>query len=53
MFIPHGSPSADEWEYFVFSNHISFHMRPVETLENVFEPVLMVHLSHRIVAPNT
>lgn len=42
MFIPRDRPSSDEWEYFVFSNHTSFYMRPAENLPNLFQPILMV-----------
>ena len=42
MFIPRNAPSVDEWEYFLLSNHITLHMRPVDKLENIFEPILIV-----------
>ena len=42
MFIPRNSPSVDEWEYFLLSNHISLYMRPADNLENIFEPILIV-----------
>ena len=44
MFIPRDRPSVDEWEYFIFSNHITFHMRPAPGMHNVFEPVLVVRI---------
>ncbi|KAJ6595668.1 acetyl-CoA synthetase-like protein [Mycena vulgaris] len=41
MFIPRDPPPAGEWEYFKFSNHITFEMKPREDLDNVFEPVMI------------
>ncbi|KAJ6494041.1 acetyl-CoA synthetase-like protein [Mycena vitilis] len=41
MFVPRDPPPADEWEYFKFSNHITFVMKPREDLQNVFEPIMM------------
>jgi hypothetical protein len=44
MFIPRDPPPRDEWEYFKFSKHIAFSMKPGEDLENVFEPVVIVRV---------
>ncbi|KAJ7276812.1 acetyl-CoA synthetase-like protein [Mycena rebaudengoi] len=41
MFIPRDPPPVDEWEYFKFSNHVTFAMKPREDLGNVFEPVMI------------
>ncbi|KAJ7732697.1 acetyl-CoA synthetase-like protein [Mycena metata] len=40
MFVPRPPPSG-QWEYFKLSNHITFFMKPHETLENVFEPIMI------------
>ncbi|KAI0753486.1 acetyl-CoA synthetase-like protein [Daedaleopsis nitida] len=41
MFIPHSTPSAEEWEYFKMSNHIKFVMQPQKNLPDLFEPIMI------------
>ncbi|KAI0325861.1 acetyl-CoA synthetase-like protein [Cubamyces sp. BRFM 1775] len=41
MFIPRDPPPVDEWEYFKFSHHITFHLEPREGLENIYEPIMI------------
>ncbi|KAI0657838.1 acetyl-CoA synthetase-like protein [Cubamyces menziesii] len=41
MFIPRDPPAVDEWEYFKFSHHITFHLAPQKGLENIYEPIMI------------
>lgn len=45
MFIPRDPPAVDEWEYFKFTHHITFHLAPQKGLENIYEPIMIVRMS--------